>query len=220
MSFPVAMEWEVSDSEENMSDLMNNSAKEAETVPAPIPPPPGAGARDAESQTAAGMGTGVGNIVRRWRREDLLKKSSLGARAAALLFSLLAFIIMASNKHGDWKDFDRYEEYRHSQILILYKCLVFHSTTFRQLHELSTGRIYSSGRNWGMIDFFGDQVAAYLLISSASSAVPMTNRMRESNDNLFTDSSASAISMEFLAFLAMAISAVISGYKLSRQSYI
>lgn len=111
-----------------MSDLMNNSAKEAETVPAPIPPPPGAGARDAESQTAAGMGTGVGNIVRRWRREDLLKKSSLGARAAALLFSLLAFIIMASNKHGDWKDFDRYEEYRHSQILILHKCLVFHST--------------------------------------------------------------------------------------------
>ncbi|XP_019187684.1 PREDICTED: CASP-like protein 4B1 [Ipomoea nil] len=203
-----------------MSDLMDNSAKEAETVPAPIPPPPGAGARDVESQTAAGMGTGVGNIVRRWKREDLLKKSSLGARAAALLFSLLAFIIMASNKHGDWKDFDRYEEYRYVLAISILSTLYSGLQTFRQLHELSTGKIYSSGRNWAMIDFFGDQVAAYLLISSASSAVPLTNKMRENNDNLFTDSSASAISMEFLAFLAMAISAVISGYKFSRQSYI
>lgn len=61
---------------------------------------------------------------------------------------------------------------------------------------------------------------SYLLISSASSAVPMTNRMREGADNLFTDSLAASISMQFLAFLALAFSALISGYKLSSQSYI
>ena len=64
------------------------------------------------------------------------------------------------------------------------------------------------------------QLMAYLLLSAASSAVPLTNRMRENNDNIFTDSSVAAISMEFLAFFALAVSALISGHKLSNKSYI
>ncbi|CAH9069325.1 unnamed protein product [Cuscuta epithymum] len=195
--------------------------REGESAPAPMPPPPAAAAtHDAENQIATGTGTGVTHIIRRWRREDFIKKSYLGLRCGALVFSLLAFIIMASNQHGDWKDFDRYEEYRYVLAIAVLSTLYTGLQTFRRFHELSTGKEFSSARNWDMIDFFGDQVVAYLLISSASSAVPITNRMRENVDNIFTDSSASAISMEFLAFLAMAISAIISGYKLSRHSYI
>ena len=67
---------------------------------------------------------------------------------------------------------------------------------------------------------FSLQIVAYLLISSASSAVPMTNRIREGADNMFTDASAAAISMSFFAFLCLAASALISGYKLSTQPYI
>jgi hypothetical protein len=48
----------------------------------------------------------------------------------------------------------------------------------------------------------------------------LTNRMREGADNIFTDSSAAAISMGFFAFISLALSALISGYKLSTQSYI
>ncbi|CAH9103231.1 unnamed protein product [Cuscuta europaea] len=197
--------------------------REGENAPAPMPPPPaaaGAATHDAENQIATGTGTGVTHIIRRWRREDFIKKSYLGLRCGALVFSLLAFIIMASNQHGDWKDFDRYEEYRYVLAIAVLSTLYTGLQTFRRFHELSTGKEFSSARNWDMVDFLGDQVVAYLLISSASSAVPLTNRMRENVDNIFTDSSASAISMEFLAFLAMAISAIISGYKLSRHSYI
>lgn len=64
------------------------------------------------------------------------------------------------------------------------------------------------------------QIMAYLLISSASSAIPITNRMREGADNIFTDASAAAISMSVFAFLCLGASALISGYKLSTQSYI
>lgn len=64
------------------------------------------------------------------------------------------------------------------------------------------------------------QIMAYFLISSASSAIPMTNRMREGADNIFTDASSTAISMSIFAFLCLAASALISGYKLSAQSYI
>lgn len=77
--------------------------------------PNGTPSADVENQTAGGGATGFGvlGIVRRWRREDVLKKAYLALRGLALLFSLLAFLIMASNKHADWKKFDRFEEYRY-----------------------------------------------------------------------------------------------------------
>ncbi|XLS82560.1 hypothetical protein HN51_048391, partial [Arachis hypogaea] len=71
-----------------------------------------------------------------------------------------------------------------------------------------------------LVDFFGDQIMAYLLISSASAAIPITNRMREGADNAFTDTSTAAISLSFFAFLCLALSAIISGYKLSTQTNI
>ncbi|XP_015947315.3 CASP-like protein 4B4 [Arachis duranensis] len=72
-----------------------------------------------------------------------------------------------------------------------------------------------------IIDFAGDQIMAYLLLSSASSAIPITNRMRENSDNIFTDSSSTAICMSIFAFICLAVSALISGFKLSStQPYI
>lgn len=57
-------------------------------------------------------GFGVSAIVRRWTRDDLVRRGSLALRALALVFSLLAFLIMVTNKHGGWKDFDKYQEFR------------------------------------------------------------------------------------------------------------
>uniref|UniRef100_J3M642 CASP-like protein n=1 Tax=Oryza brachyantha TaxID=4533 RepID=J3M642_ORYBR len=51
-----------------------------------------------------------------------------------------------------------------------------------------------------LVDFAGDQVMAYLLMSAVSAAIPITNRMRDGADNAFTDSSAAALSMALLAF--------------------
>lgn len=71
-----------------------------------------------------------------------------------------------------------------------------------------------------LVDFAGDQVTAYLLMSALSAAIPITNRMREGSDNVFTDSSAASISMAFFAFICLALSALVSGFKLSKQTYI
>ncbi|CAA0827475.1 CASP-like protein 4B1 [Striga hermonthica] len=175
---------------------------------------------DLENQTTEVAGGGVSNIVRRWQREDLLKRSSLALRCIGLVFSLLAFVIMVTNKHGDWRDFDKYEEYRYVVAIAILSTLYTGFQAFRQIYELSTGREVVSLPYVGMIDFFGDQIVAYLLISAASSAVPLTNRMREGADNIFTDASASAISMAFFAFLSLGLSALISGYKLAHQTHI
>ncbi|XP_021908635.1 CASP-like protein 4B1 [Carica papaya] len=184
-------------------------------------PEPSAEAADVESQRGSWTaGFGVSAITRRWKREDLLKRGSLGLRGLALLFSLLALIITASNKHGPGLNFDQYEEYRYLLAIAILSTLYSGGQALRHVHEISTGKQMLDRRNSSLVDFFGDQIIAYLLISAASSAVPLTNRFRENADNIFTDSSAAGISMAFFAFFSLALSALISGFKLSTQSYI
>lgn len=74
--------------------------------------PVAAPAEGAGGDVAAGRTGAVGALLRRWRTQDLLDRSGSALRAAAWVFSLLAFLVMACNEHGDWRQFDRYEEYR------------------------------------------------------------------------------------------------------------
>ncbi|KAL3753514.1 hypothetical protein ACJRO7_000852 [Eucalyptus globulus] len=187
------------------------SSAAAADFESPVPPPP---------TTGAGLPMGVPAIVRRWRRDDLIQKGSLVLRGLALLFSPLDFIIMASNKHGDCKDFDRYKEFRYLLAISIPATLYTEVQALRHVHQISIGQDLVKRQTSALIDFASDQVVAYLLISAASLAVPMTNRMRNNADNLFTDCLAASISMAFFGFLTLALSALISGYKLSTQSYI
>jgi hypothetical protein len=73
--------------------------------------PAGAGGDVAGGRTSA-----VGALLRRWRTQDLLDRSGSTLRAGAWAFSLLAFLVMVCNEHGDWRQFDRYEEYRSAHL--------------------------------------------------------------------------------------------------------
>jgi hypothetical protein len=64
------------------------------------------------------------------------------------------------------------------------------------------------------------QVVAYFLISGMSAAAPVTDYMRQGADNLFNDSAAAAISMAFFAFMAIGLSALVSGYNLSLEALV
>lgn len=183
----------------------------------PVGYPASAPPADAENPATS---VGVSSILRRWRREDLMKKGNLVLRSLALVFSLISFIVMASNKHGDWKNFDRYEEYRYCLAIAILASLYTSVQVLREIYQISTGRELISRRSSVYVDFAGDQIVAYLLISASSAAAPITNRMREGSDNLFTDASAASIGMAFFAFAALALSALISGLKLSNQTYV
>ncbi|XP_062181673.1 CASP-like protein 4B4 [Phragmites australis] len=168
---------------------------------------------------AAGAGGVMGAVVRRWRTQDLLDRSGSALRAAAWALSLLAFLVMAFNEHGDWKQFDRYEEYRY---IVAIGLLTFIYTTLQLVRHgvRLTGGQDLQAKTGLFVDFAGDQVTAYLMMSALSAAIPITNRMREGADNMFTDSSAVSISMAFFAFVCLALSALISGFKLAKQTYI
>ncbi|XP_062167748.1 CASP-like protein 4B1 [Alnus glutinosa] len=170
----------------------------------------------------------VTGIVRRWKREDFTKSGSLTLTGLAFLFSLLSFIVMAANNRGDGMDFNRFEPYRYVLAIAIMSTVYTGGKALRQAQELLTGKRLFQQRTSALLDFFGDQIMAYLLISAASSAVPLLNLMRKATDYIYRDSStvafvdtlAASISMAFLAFFALALSAMISGYKLSTKSYI
>lgn len=67
---------------------------------------------DVENQSTREAGSEVLEIVRRWKMENSIKIGSLVLRVLALVFSFLAFVIMANDKHGDGTEFDILEEYR------------------------------------------------------------------------------------------------------------
>lgn len=91
---------------ESRKTMINpDNSNEQNATQQPVPPPPAAVA-------PTGGGGGIGNMVRRWKNEDLLKRGSLATRGVGFVSSLLTFLIMACNKHGDWKDFDKYGEYQ------------------------------------------------------------------------------------------------------------
>ncbi|XWS43903.1 hypothetical protein CRYUN_Cryun16bG0144600 [Craigia yunnanensis] len=70
---------------------------------------------------------------------DLLKRGSLIARGSALLFSLLSFIIMVSNKHGDWKIFDKYEECRYLLAIAILSTMYTGIQALRHVNDIWKG---------------------------------------------------------------------------------
>uniref|UniRef100_A0A0E0KKQ2 CASP-like protein n=1 Tax=Oryza punctata TaxID=4537 RepID=A0A0E0KKQ2_ORYPU len=209
-------------------------------------PPAGDGRDDASGPGPAGAATADGgvvpvsrSIVERWKMDAAAARARLLLRAVAWLFSLLALVVMASNKHGHAgaQDFDNYPEYTSSPPAIFTVspaqspessqpnfrsyCLgisiiaVLYTTAqgIRDVRRLSCGRdVIAVRKAAAVVDFAGDQVGVPL-----SAAAPVTDYMRQAADNLFTDSAAAAISMAFFAFLAAGLSALVSGYNLAME---
>ncbi|XP_061375832.1 CASP-like protein 4B1 isoform X1 [Gastrolobium bilobum] len=119
-----------------------------------VKPEPSAPTLDYHEPGTVGANAG---IVRRWKMEDLLKRGSLWLRGIALFFSLISFILIVSNNHGDWREFDKYEEYRYLLAIAILSILYTGGQVFRQAHELSTGKNLLQLRTVALIDFVGDQ---------------------------------------------------------------
>lgn len=133
-----------------MPDSDDPTPQNAPTEP---PPPPAA---DLESG-----GGGVSDIVERWKREDLMKKGSLASRVVGFIFSFLAFVIMATNKHGDrsdWRNFDHYDEYRYVVAIAILSTLYTGLQSWCEIHKLKTNREMLPWQNAAAVDFCGDQV--------------------------------------------------------------
>ncbi|CAN6482830.1 unnamed protein product [Victoria cruziana] len=164
---------------------------------------------------------GVSPIVRRWNRDKILRRAGLAFRICGLLFSLVSFSVMAADKTQGWSgdSFYRYKEYRY---VISVAVITFAYSMLQlavHLYQFATGKPAIRRPLSLYIDFACDQVLAYLLISASSSAASLTDDTQaEWGKDPFTDLASGSVGMSFLAFTALALSSLISGYHVYNQN--
>ncbi|KAI3974708.1 hypothetical protein MKX01_004437 [Papaver californicum] len=151
----------------------------------------------------------------------LLKYGGLILRVPAFVFSLISFSVMASNKGF----FDKFDGFSY----VLAACVISAVYTLlqnvRKIYYLSTGNSLFEACTSNLVDFVGDQIVAYLLLSAASAAAPSISLIRKAENSLGRNMKVSSMSsastgMAFLAFFPLALSAMLSGYKLSTKTYV
>ncbi|KAK3155953.1 hypothetical protein QOZ80_2AG0100890 [Eleusine coracana subsp. coracana] len=178
--------------------------------PAPHPPPPAARSVDRV----------VPDILSRKRRAAALQRAALVARATAAGLCLAALAVLAADTRKGWAldSYNRYSQLQYSEAVnvigFVYSLLQFGALA--DLMRKNKHLIPHPKRD--LFDFTMDQVLAYLLISSSSSA---TARVGDWIDNWgsdpFPNMANGSIVISFLAFVVFAICALISAYNLFRR---
>ncbi|KAL2340891.1 hypothetical protein Fmac_008831 [Flemingia macrophylla] len=154
---------------------------------------------------------------------ETASKAALGFRLSEVVVCLISFSVMAADKTQGWSgdSYDRYIEYRY--------CLSVNAIGFAYSAlqacdlacKLATGKHLISHHLRYHFDFFMDQVMAYLLISASSSAATRVEDWQSNwGKDEFTEMATASIGMSFLAFVAYAMSSLISGYTFCNRSSI
>ncbi|TVU37108.1 hypothetical protein EJB05_10401 [Eragrostis curvula] len=188
----------------------------------PPPPPPLPGVQKTYDSYNGQVGASA--AARRRRRtaetgEELQEGEALEGivlvlRAGAAMVAFVGVALVASCHHGDWMEFTRYPEFRYLLGASVAACVYSAAQALRSFRRMRRGSTSPA-----FLDFAGDQVVAYLLITASAAALPITIRMRSAVINIFTDAMTAAISLGFIAFAALAFSAIISGFRLSAHAY-
>ncbi|CAN6277491.1 unnamed protein product [Urochloa humidicola] len=190
--------------------------------PAPTPPPapaPAAPAATAQPQFRP-ADRGVTNILSRKRRAAAMQRTALVARGAAAGLCLAALAVLAADTSKGWArdSYSNYSQFRYSEAVNVIG-FVYSAFQFVALVGLMRNNKHLiSHPKRDLFDFTMDQVLAYLLISSSSSA---TARVGDLIDNWGSDPFPSmangSIAISFMAFIVFAICSLISAYNLFRR---
>lgn len=150
--------------------------------------------------------------------EDVLNIPALGFRLSEVIFCLISLSVMAANKTQGWSgdSYDRYIEYRYC---LGVNVIGFVYSGFQAMdvayYLISHKHIIRCNLRYPL-NFFIDQILAYLLISASSaSASRVIDWQSNWGKDEFTQKASVSVAMALLAFVAFAFSSLISGYNLS-----
>ncbi|KAH6774438.1 hypothetical protein C2S52_002602 [Perilla frutescens var. hirtella] len=159
------------------------------------------------------------SILRRVEREKMVRKAALGFRVFGFLFCLIAFAVMAADRNQGWAldSFDHYREFRYCMSVNAIGFAYSGAQALDMSYNLATGKyiMHRQQKLRHYFDFAADQMIAYLLISASSSAaIRIDDWQLNWGKDKFPDMATASVAMSFLAFVALALSSLISGYAL------
>ncbi|XP_073108725.1 CASP-like protein 4A2 isoform X2 [Elaeis guineensis] len=148
-----------------------------------------------------------------------VRRAALGLRVSAMLLCLVSFSVMAADKTEGWAGdfFDRYEEYRYCLAVNIIVFVYSGFQVIKEVHHSITKKFIVRRPKEFVFDFSMDQILAYLLLSASSAAASRSDVWvsRFGGDD-FTHMINASVAMAFLAFIAIAVSSLISAYYLFR----
>ncbi|XP_042049338.1 CASP-like protein 4A3 [Salvia splendens] len=159
----------------------------------------------------------VESILKRSGRNTAVRRVALAFRVFEVISCLISFSVMAADKTEGWSgdSFGRYIEYR---FCVAVNVIGFVYSGFQALdlaYYLGKEKHVFAHHLRYHFEFAMDQILAYLLMSASSSAATRVDDWISNwGADEFTLMASASISMSFLAFLAFAISSLVSGYNL------
>ncbi|KAL4375905.1 hypothetical protein GQ457_02G011760 [Hibiscus cannabinus] len=174
-----------------------------------------------EEQTQK-LGSGSGkrlrpdlSILRRTKRDKVIKKALLGFRISGFVFCLVSFSVLAADKNQGWAldSFYRYKEFRFCMAVNVMGFVYSGIQAYDLAYQLTSRRPRSHLRRY--IDFALDQILAYLLISASSSAAVRIDDWQSNwGKDKFPEMARASMAMSLVAFVALALCSLVSGYHL------
>ncbi|GAB4860592.1 hypothetical protein Ancab_035753 [Ancistrocladus abbreviatus] len=164
----------------------------------------------------------VEEIVGRSKREEMIKRVTLGLRFSEFVLCLISLSIMAADKTQGWSgdSFDRYKEYRFCLSVNAVALVYAGFQAYVLGYHLVTGKHVLTHHLHHQFDFIMDQLLAYLLISASSAAATRVADWQSNwGKDEFTEKASASVSVSFLAFLAFAVSSLISGYNMCNHDF-
>ncbi|KAL8465379.1 hypothetical protein ACS0TY_034761 [Phlomoides rotata] len=162
----------------------------------------------------------VANILQKSERSAAVRKAALVVRVFEVIVCVISFSVMAADKTRGWSgdSYDRYTEYRYCLAVNIIGFVYSGFQAYDLAYNLSTEKHVISHHLRYHFDFSMDQILAYLLMSASSSAATrVTDWISNWGKDEFTLMATVSIAMSFMAFIAFAITSVISGYNLCNR---
>ncbi|XP_023550770.1 CASP-like protein 4A1 [Cucurbita pepo subsp. pepo] len=159
--------------------------------------------------------------MKKIKREELRKKILLGFRIVGFVFCLASFSVMASDKNQGWAldSFYRYKEFRYCMAVNVIGFVYSALQSYDLVYFLSTGKHMIRNYFKQYFDFFIDQIVAYLLLSASSSAATRVDDWQSNwGKDKFPDMAITSVGLSIVAFVAFALSCIISGYTLCKSA--
>ncbi|XP_020593396.1 CASP-like protein 4A1 [Phalaenopsis equestris] len=159
-------------------------------------------------------------LRRRWLAVTV-RRVDVAARMVAAALCLISFSVMAADKDRGWTTdaFNIYKEYRYCLSVNVIGFVYAGFQAYAEVHHMSSKKHIIRRPMGNYFNFAMDQILAYLLISASSSATARTNYwVTNWGTDPFPNMISGSVAVSFLAFVAFAVSSLISAYNLFNRS--
>ncbi|KAG6479161.1 CASP-like protein 4A1 [Zingiber officinale] len=198
-------------------DLSTLAAKVEANVAPPHDWYPWNGQREAAPHDSGSRSRVVTGIVSRGRLEKVIHRAAVAARLSAAVLCLVSFSVLSSDRDKGWAldSYHRYKQYRYCVSVNVIGFVYSGFQLYSQVHNKVMAKHIIRRPLGDYFDFAMDQILAYLLISSSSSATARTDDWVSNwGSDAFPNIATGSVAISFLAFLVFALSALISAHKL------